>query len=128
MHEMPRRTNRALWPNPGRRFFLLLALMPIWLGLAGWLGFTDSADAWFVAVVVGFLVVIVVALLWVLHRLLMRDQEPEQDARLLAWLEGHIDIATGRLEGREFTTQALTALAAAALGLTALGIIAKLVS
>jgi hypothetical protein len=80
MHEMPRRTNRALWSNPCRRFFLLLALMPIWLGLAGWLGFTDSADAWFVAVVVGFLVVIVVALPWLLYRLLTRDQEPEQES------------------------------------------------
>jgi hypothetical protein len=128
MHETPRRTNRAVWSDPCRRFFLLLALMPIWLGLAGWVGFTDSADASFVALVVGFLVAIVVAVPWLLYKLLTRDQEQSAEVGLLAWLEGQIDTATGRLETREFAVQALTALAAAALGLTALAVVAFLVA
>jgi hypothetical protein len=127
MREMPQRTNRPLWSDPCRRFFFLLALMPIWLGLAGWLGFTDSVHARFVGVVVTFLVTIVITLPWLLYRLLTRNQEPTQDVGLRAWLEGYIDTATGRLEAREFAIQALTALAAAALGLTALGIVVMFV-
>jgi hypothetical protein len=128
MHETPQRTNRTVWSDPCRRFFLLLALMPIWLGLTAWLGFTDSADASFVALVVGFLVAIFVAVPWLLYKLLTRDQERAEDVGLLAWLEGHIDTATGRLETREFAVQALTALAAAALGLSALAVVAFLVA
>jgi hypothetical protein len=128
MREMPQRTNRPLWSDPCRRFFLLLALMPIWIGVAGFVGFTDSVHARFVAVVMAFLITIVVTLPWLLYRLLTRDREPEQDVGLLAWLEGYIDTATGRLEAREFAIQALTALAAAALGLTALGIVVMLVT
>jgi hypothetical protein len=125
MHETPQRTNRTVWSDPCRRFFLVLSLMPVWLGLAGWLGFTDSPDAAFVAVVVAFLVAIFLAVPWLLYKLLTRDQ-PAQDVRLRTWLEGYVDTATGRLEAREFAVQALTALAAAALGLTALGVVLRL--
>jgi hypothetical protein len=128
MRETPRRTNRTVWPNPPRQFFLLLALAPIWIGLAGWLGFTSHWDALFVSVVIGFLVVIIVGVLCLLYKLLTRDQEQPEDAGLLGWLEGYVDTATGRLEAREFAIQALTALAAAALGLTALGVVATLVT
>jgi hypothetical protein len=128
MHERPRSTNRTVWPDPCPRFFLLLSLMPIWLGLAGWLAFTDSPDASFVAVVVGFLVVIFLGVPWLLYKLLTRDQEPATEVGLRAWLEGQIDTATGRLEAREFAIQALTALAAAALGMSALGVVLMLVT
>jgi hypothetical protein len=128
MHETPRRTNRSVWSDPCHKFYLLLALMPIWLGLAGWLGFTFAPDASFVAIVVAFLVVIFLAVPWLLYRLLVRDQEPAEKVGLLAWLEGHIDTATGRLEAREFAIQAPTALAAAAFGLTALGVVLLLVT
>ena len=128
MHEMPRRTNRAVWSDPCRRFFVLLALMPVWLGLTAWLGFTASPDASFVAVVVGFLVAIFVGVPWLLYKLLTQGQQPAEPVGLLAWLEGHIDTATGRLETREFAILALTALAAAALGLTALAVVAILVA
>jgi len=128
MHETPRKTNRTVWSNPSRQFFLLLALAPIWIGLAGWLGFTSHWDALFVSVVIAFLIVIFVGLPWLLYKILTRDQEQQEDAGLLAWLEGYVDTATGRLEAREFAIQALTALAAAALGLTALGVVAMLVT
>jgi hypothetical protein len=126
MRETPRRTNRTVWSNPCRRFFLLLSLMPIWLGLAGWLGFTDSPDASFVSVVVGFLVAIFVAVPWLLYKRLTRDQEPTEEVGLLVWLEGQVETATGRLEAREFAIQALTALAAAALGMSLLAVVLRL--
>ena len=128
MHETPRRSNRAVWSDPGRLFFVLLSLMPIWIGLACLVGFTDSTDALFVAAVVGFLVATVLVVPWILYKLLTRDQERVQEPDLLAWLEGYLDTATGRIEARDFAIEALTALAAAALGLSLLGVVLMLVA
>jgi hypothetical protein len=128
MHEMPRRTNRAVWSDPCRRFFLLLTLLPISFGAAGWLGFNFSRPGLFVAVVLWFLVVVVVALPWLLSKLLTRGQERQEDVGLLGWLKGYMDIATGRMEARQFAIQVLIAPAAAVIGLILIAVVHALVT
>jgi hypothetical protein len=75
-----------------------------------------------------FLVVVVVALPWLLSKLLSRGQERQEDVGLLSWLKGYMDIATGRLESRQFAIQVLIAPAAAVIGLVLIAVVRALVA
>lgn len=123
MQERPRKTNRPVWSNPNRQFCYVLTLMPICFGLVAWLGFAHSSQGAIVAAVVGFLVVVFLAVPWLLYRLLTGDRERQDEVGLLGWLHGHFDIATGRVETKEFAIQVLIAPATAVLGLSAMAVV-----
>jgi hypothetical protein len=126
MQDLPRRTNRSVWSDPISHFFFLVSLTPIGFGLVDWLGFTGSAEGTSVAVVLSFLVVIFVAVPWLLHKLVTDGEERQDDRGLLDWLQGHLDIATGRLEAKEFAVQVLIAPVAAVIGLGAMAVVLTL--
>ncbi|MGH6944516.1 MAG: hypothetical protein ACREH6_09890 [Geminicoccaceae bacterium] len=133
MHEPLRRTSSSVWSNPSRKFFLLLTLFPIGFGVAGVLGFTDTAQGAFVALVSCFFVIVFVAIPWLLSRLLTRDdrQKPAEDQEgvgPLGWLQGRLDTATERLEARQFAIQVLIVPVAAVVGMIAIGAVFSLVA
>jgi hypothetical protein len=128
MEERPRRTNRPIWSYPSRQFCYGLSLIPIGFGLVTWLGYAHSSYGALIAVVVSFLTAVVVAVPWALYRLLSGDQKHRDEAGLIGWLEGYLEIATGRLRAKEFALQALIAPTAALLGLAAIAVVLALVS
>jgi hypothetical protein len=128
MHETPRRTNRAVWSDPCRQFFQLLGLSAIWFVVAGAVGFTWSRHGVIVTGVLWFLAAVFVLLPWLLAKLLNRGQEHQEHVGPRNWLRGYLEIATGRLEAREFAIQALIAPVGAALGLSLLAVVLALVA
>jgi hypothetical protein len=124
--ERPQSTNRPTWRDPSRRFCYLLSLMPIGFGVVAWLGFAHSLQGALMAVVVFFLTAIVVAVPWLLYRLLTGDQERQDEGGLRDWLQGYFDIATGRVEAKEFAIQVLIAPMAAVIGLAAIAVVLAL--
>jgi hypothetical protein len=126
MEERSQRTNRPIWSYPSRRFCYLLSLMPIGFGLVAWLGFAHSLEGASMVVVVLFLTAISVAVPWLLYRLLAGDQKREDEGGLRDWLQGYFDIATDRVEAREFAIQVLIAPMTAVLGLAAIAVVLAL--
>ena len=97
MAERPQRPNRPIWSYPSRQFWYGLSLMPIGVGLITWLGFARTSQGALIAVVVSLLTAVVVAVPWLLYRLLTGDRKHRDETALRGWLQGYLEIATGRL-------------------------------
>lgn len=107
------------------RVYALITGLAAWLVLSVWIFSSAGATDYLLAIVSGF-IFIVVALQYILSR-----QGPATDAEerptFRNWKSWDFDTWTGRLSGFHATVEILIPIAAVAFGMTAFGIVLRLV-
>ena len=107
------------------RVYALIAGLAAWLVVSVWIFSSAGATDYLLAIVSGF-IFIVVALQFILSR-----QGPATDAEerptFRSWRSWDFDTWTGRLSGSRATVEILIPIAAVAFGMTAFGIVLRLV-
>jgi hypothetical protein len=115
--------------SPGRpptsllhpRVYLMIIGAATWFALAVWWFAAGGLTDYLLVIVCGFILV-VIALQLILARV-GRPRRDLQEQPLREWAAGEFDTWTGRLGGTQAATQILLPIAAAAIGMTAIGIV-----
>ena len=111
------------------RVYLLLVGFALWFALAVW-GFAGGGLSNYLLVIVSGFIFIVVALQLILSRVGRTEraaQNEDNQPSLRDWAAEDFDTWQGRLSGGQAALQILLPIAAAALGMTAFGIVFVLV-
>ena len=107
-----------------RRVYTLVIAFAAWFALAVW-SFAGSGVTDYLLFVVSCFVFIAVALPLILSRVKRADESSprDQEPSLRAWAAGEYETWTGRLSGAAAAAQLLLPIAAAAVGMTLIGIV-----
>jgi hypothetical protein len=125
-HEI-RRHNQPVTDRLHRRVYQAVFGLTMWLVLASWLFFDTGpyADSYLIPITTFFLVVMAVPLsIWWVWSTVGPGVGRDKGASLREWLSGDFDARRYRLRASEAAIQVLLPIAAAAIGITAIGIVA----
>lgn len=122
----PRRLTKRLHP----KFHVIVVALVAWFALAVW-SFAGSGLVDYLLVVVSGFMFVVVALMLILSRVGHADPAAPHDAEapreaelsLRDWARWNYDTQTGPLAGAQAATQILLPIAAAAIGMTIIGLL-----
>ena len=121
------RHNRPVSGHVHRLVYAAVVGLAFWFALAAWSGFAgDGYTNYLLVVVSGFIVVAVglpSILSWVGRANQSHDVEQTSDGSFQNWAAGDVDTATDRLKGSNAAIEILLPLAAAAFGMTAIGVV-----
>ena len=109
-----------------------LAGLALWLVVSAWIGFDGQGYVSFLLVVVTGFFLIAAAIPYLLWRV-WRNNSPGESTGdnkigFRAWWSGEFDTWQGRVEGWDATVEILLPLGAAAIGMTAIGLVFRFVA
>jgi hypothetical protein len=107
------------------RIYTILIVLAAWFALAVW-GFAGGGLTDYLLVIVSGFIFVAVALQLILSRVRRADDTPEQDEQpqsLRSWAARDFETWQGKLSGAQAAVQILLPIAAAAVGMTAFGIV-----
>ena len=109
-----------------------LAGLALWLVAAAWAGFSGPGYVSYLLVIVTGFFLIAAAIPYLLWRVWRRNAPGEATADtkvgFRAWWSGEFDTWQGRVEGWDAAVEILLPLGAAALGMTAIGLVFRIVA
>ncbi len=106
-----------------------LAVLALWMVVAAWVFFSGQGYASFALTVVTFFFLIAAGIPFVMWRVARAKSGPRHDATtpFSNWWSGEIDTWQGRVEGWDAAIEVLLPLGIAAIGMTGIGLIFRLV-
>jgi len=106
------------------RIYTILIVLAAWFAAAVW-GFAGGGVTDYLLVIVSSFIFVVVALQLILSRVRRTDDAPEQEEppSLRSWAARDFETWQGKLSGAQAAVQILLPIAAAAVGMTAFGIV-----
>jgi hypothetical protein len=127
MNKELRRHNQPVTDRLHRRVYQTAFGLALWLVVASWLFFDAGphADSYLVPVTTFFVVVMAVPLsIWWVWSTVGAGANREKGVRLREWLSGDFDAQQYRLHASDAAIQVLLPIVAAAIGITAIGLVA----
>jgi hypothetical protein len=124
MPEQPKRSNRPVWNQLHPLVYAAAAGCLMWFVLFAWIFFGGTGYADFALVVVSGFFLMAMAIpfaLWLVHR--KYEGDAERVPSLREWAAGDFEIWQGRRRAAEAAIEILLPLAAAAVGMTAIGLV-----
>jgi hypothetical protein len=123
-HDSSEDSQRPMTNRLHSRVYGILISLTAWFGIAVW-SFAGAGVVDYLLFIVSGIVFVAVALLLILSRVGHRDEAaPRAGAPSLRdWARWDYDTWTGRLPGAQAATQILLPIAAAAVGMTLIGIV-----
>jgi hypothetical protein len=121
------RHNRSVTDRLHRRVYQTAFGLTLWLVVASWLFFDAGphADSYLIPITTLFLVIMAVPLsIWWVWSTVGPGVGREKSASLREWLSGDFDARRYRLRASEAAMQVLLPIVAAAIGITAIGLVA----
>ena len=120
----PRRHNRPVWSDLHPFVYAAAVGLVLWFVVAAWVFFSSFADMQLVLWVVTFfflMTIMIPSAIWLTAR--RHEADSAKRLSLRDWASGDLDTAQGRRTATSAAIEMLLPLAAAAFGMTALGLV-----